>query len=99
MYVITDKNHVIIHISETLDYQGNGNPIVDGGTLAIAKGIVGEISGDIDIPLDIDAFKNTYRDGDFGENANYEPPQATELEKVAAQAMYTAIMTDTLLGE
>jgi len=28
-YIITDKNNVIIHISETIGYQENGNVLVE----------------------------------------------------------------------
>ncbi len=40
MYIITDENNVIIHISETIGYQENGNVLVDNGTLAIAEPLV-----------------------------------------------------------
>ena len=40
MYIITDKENVIIHISETIGYQENGNVLVDNSTLAIANLLV-----------------------------------------------------------
>lgn len=40
MFIVTDKNNVIIHISETKDYQSNGNLLVDNGKLAIAAYLV-----------------------------------------------------------
>ena len=39
-YVITNKDDVVIHISETIGYQENGNVLVDNGELAIAKPLV-----------------------------------------------------------
>lgn len=42
-YILTTENDVIINISDTLDYQSNGNPLVNNGTLAIAKPLVKEI--------------------------------------------------------
>ncbi len=43
MFIVTDKNDVIIHISETKDYQSNGNLLVDNGNLAIAAYLVKEV--------------------------------------------------------
>lgn len=37
MYIITDKENVIIHTSETIGYQENGNILLNNGELAIAK--------------------------------------------------------------
>lgn len=36
MYILTNKDNTIIHISETIRYEENGNILVDGGSLAIA---------------------------------------------------------------
>ncbi len=36
-YIITNKDNEIIHISDTIGYQENGNILVDNGSLAIAK--------------------------------------------------------------
>ena len=43
MFIVTDKEDVIIHISETKDYQENGNLLVDNGKLAIAAYLVNEV--------------------------------------------------------
>ena len=36
MYIIKDTNGGIIAVSDALDYQENGNPLIDNGSRAIA---------------------------------------------------------------
>lgn len=43
MYIIKDKKDMIIAISDTLDYQSNGNPLINHGMLAIAESLVGNV--------------------------------------------------------
>ena len=31
--------------------------------------------------------------------ADFEPPKATQIDRVEAQTLFTALMTDTLIGE
>lgn len=80
MYVITDKAGVIIHISETIGYQENGNPLVDHGMMAIAEVLVGEVSEDIPVPEGVGVGTHTYRDGVFAEitDTEAEAMQAAE---------------------
>ena len=42
-YLILDHKNVIFYISDTIDYQENGNPLVDYGTLAIAEYLVKKV--------------------------------------------------------
>ena len=75
MYIITDQDGIIMHISPTLDHQKNGNPLIYDGTLAIVSSIVGTVSGDMPVPAGVEADKHTYIHGQFGENPNSREPQ------------------------
>ena len=83
MYVITDHDDVIIFLSETIGYQSNGNPLVDGGTLAISHTLVDSVSDDIEIPDGVVPYKYLYKDGAFTENPNYVPPEPSAEEQLA----------------
>jgi hypothetical protein len=66
MYLIIGENNKVICVSETLDHQENGNPLVKNGTLAIASILVKqEISGVTSIPTDYEDGKYCYIDGVF----------------------------------
>lgn len=43
MYIIKDKENSIIAISDDLDYQSNGYPLIHNGMLAIVSDIVSQI--------------------------------------------------------
>ena len=83
MYVITDNDNVIIFLSETIGYQSNGNPLVDGGNLAISYTIVGGVSDNIEIPDGVVPYKYIYKDGVFSENPNYVEPEPSAEEQLA----------------
>ena len=57
MYIIKDKTGEAIAISDTLDYQENGNPLIDNGELAIAEILVGSIEETTILPEDWE-YKN-----------------------------------------
>lgn len=100
MYVITDESDVALCVSETLEHQKNGNPLVHNGTLAIAAILVGNEYADVsNVPAD-------YADGKYcfdGENWTLIPQHKksapSDMEKIEAQVLYTALMTDTLIEE
>lgn len=72
-YVITDKDNVVIHISETIGYQENGNVLVDNGELAIAKPLVKEINEVENIEENIVEAKYCYtKEKGFYKNENYK---------------------------
>lgn len=72
-YVITDKDNVVIHISETIGYQENGNVLVDNGELAIAKPLVKEINEVENIEENIVKAKYCYtKEKGFYKNENYK---------------------------
>ena len=50
MYIIKDKEGNIITLSDDLDYQENGNPLVHNGKLAIVSYIVDSIEETEEIP-------------------------------------------------
>ena len=82
-YIITDKNDVIIHISNTIGYQENGNVLVDNNTLAIAKPLVKEVYEVENIEEGITENKYCYtaKKG-FYKNENYKELEPTEKEKI-----------------
>lgn len=82
-YIITGENNIIIHISETIGYQENGNVLVDNNTLAIAKPLVKEVYEVENIEEGITENKYCYTEEEgFYENENYEEPEPTNEEKI-----------------
>ncbi|MDL2281285.1 hypothetical protein LJC10_05480, partial [Selenomonadales bacterium OttesenSCG-928-I06] len=72
MYLVLDKDNVILYISETLGYQENGNVLVDEGRLAIAAILVKEVKEVAEVPAGIEAAKYCYTAGEgFTENPSY----------------------------
>lgn len=84
MYIITDKNDVVFHMSKTLDYQSNGNLLVDNGNLAIAKILVKEIFEMSEIPTEVEVQKYCYtEEKGFYKNENYKE-YFTEEQRISA---------------
>lgn len=82
-YIITNENNAIIHISETIGYQENGNVLVDNNTLAIAKPLVKEVFEIENIEEGITENKYCYTEEQgFYENENYKEPEPTETQKI-----------------
>lgn len=72
MYIITDKDNVIINISKTIGYQSNGNILVNDGTLAIAKLLVNKVYEVDEVPEEIEEAKYCYtEEKGFYKNENY----------------------------
>ncbi len=74
MFIITDKNNKIFHISETIGYETNGNIILDNGTQI---GCFREVEvHEVDtIPNEVCTEKYCYTEADgFYENPNYVEP-------------------------
>lgn len=72
-YVITNKDDVVIHISETIGYQENGNVIVKNGELAIAKPLVKEVYEVEEIEENVEEAKYCYtKEKGFYKNENYK---------------------------
>lgn len=87
-YIVTDNDNVIIHISETIGYQENGNVLVDNDTLAIAKINVKEVFELEEILSGIVENKYCYtEEKGFYENKNYVEVvnELTEIEKLKIQ--------------
>lgn len=83
MYIITDNKDVIIHISETIGYQENGNVLVDNDTLAIAKPLVKGVYEVENIEENVTEIKYCYtEEKGFYANENYKEPEPTEAEKI-----------------
>ena len=85
-YLLLDEKNIIIHVSETLEYQENGNPLVDNGTLAFAKYLVANIAEIdetvIDIPEDYVPYKYMYLSDTIIVNPTYvEPVPPMDVEK------------------
>lgn len=75
MYIITDKDDTIISISKTVDYQENGNVLVDdekNGKYAIAKPIFKEVYEVEEVQAEIETNKYCYtKNQEFYKNDNY----------------------------
>lgn len=78
MYIIKDKTNEIIAISDTLDYQENGNPLIDNGARAIAEILVGSIEESDIIPEGWECSNGIY-------NQIREEEDIISLEEKAAQ--------------
>lgn len=88
MYVLTNENHVIEAISETLDHQENGNPLINDGTLAIAAYIVAHEYEVDAVPEGVTPSRWCYDGTDFYPNPDWvEPPPTVEerLDKLESE--------------
>lgn len=76
MYIITDYKDVVMYISTTINYENNGNVLLDNGT-GIAKNIVKEVFEVAEVTTGVEEQKYCYtQEQGFYENPNYEEPQA-----------------------
>lgn len=74
-YLLIDPDGVILHISDTLDHQANGNPLVDNGTLAYVACLVEREAGLETVPEEITAYRYCYTDeAGFTLNPNWVEP-------------------------
>ncbi len=84
MFIVTDKNDVIIHISETKDYQSNGNLLVDNGKLAIAAYLVNAVYEVETVDEGVTPSKYCYTESKgFYKNPNWKEYFSTE-DRIAA---------------
>lgn len=71
-YVLTNENNEIVAISETLDYQSNGNPLINNGALALASYLVSHTYENVEIPEGVCESKYCYTpEAGFYKNDNY----------------------------
>lgn len=89
MYIVIGHNDEVIHVSKTIGYQENGNPLVDGGSLAIAAILVQSIAevDAADIPVEVlrEPYKFCCIDGAFTDNPRYvEPTDTATVRELAA---------------
>lgn len=79
-YVLTNENNEVVAISETLDYQSNGNPLISNGALAIASYLVSHTYENVEIPEGVVENKYCYTtEKGFYKNPNWqEPPMSLE---------------------
>lgn len=89
-YIITDNKNVVMHISDTIEYQSNGNVLVDNDTLAIAKPLVKGVHEVENIDEDVCENKYCYtEEAGFYENANYVEPVDPNAEMEALKQQIT----------
>ena len=73
-YVLTDKDdHRIMHMSDDLGYQSNGNYLIYGGELAVPP-ILADMAEVQSVPEGVEPEKWCYADGEFYANPNYVEP-------------------------
>ena len=80
MYIITDKNNVVIGVTENVIYAQNGDVGIND-TYFLSKTIVGEILEVDTLPLDYEDNKYKYVNGEFTVREDwkqYQPPITTE---------------------
>lgn len=85
MYILTNKDNTIIHISETIRYEENGNILVDGGSLAIAVAPNEQINVYEVETVDEGIAENQYcytEEKGFYKNENYKEPEPTDTQKI-----------------
>lgn len=73
MYLLIDYENVVLFASSTLDYQENGNALINYGTLAIPSDLFAKIVEVEEIPEDWKENKYCYSDdNEFYLNPNYQ---------------------------
>ena len=81
MFVITDHNDVIIKITDSVDFQDNGNALVDNGSLAIAKYLIKEIYEVSEVGENVKESMWCYTDDQgFYKNEDYTESITTDQE-------------------
>ena len=78
MYVLTEKEkNIVVFISETLNHQDNGNPLINNDSVAVGFP-VNEYSN-ITIPDGVEPQKYCFDGTTFTSNEDYvEPPETLE---------------------
>ena len=83
-YILTGEKNEIICISDTLEYQSNGNPLVHNRTLAIAEYLVKHTYSNVEVPEGIEESKYCYTE----EQGFYKNPDwkeyYTEEQRISA---------------
>lgn len=84
MFILVNENDVVFHLSESLDFQSNGNLLVDNGGLAIAKFLVKDVFEVEDVPSEIEVQKFCYtEDKGFYKNESFKE-YFTEEQRISA---------------
>ena len=87
-HLLLDHQNVILHISDTIGYQSNGNPLVDHGTLAYAAILVAKVEAVEAVPEGVSAQRYCYENGEFVPNPNWVEPGTDESAAVDAVLDY-----------
>lgn len=91
--ILAPDDHRIIHISDDLGYQSNGNYLINHGTLAVPPTICQMVEVEA-VPAEVEPEKWLYVDGGFAVNPNWRPP-TPEPELTDALAALHEIGVDT----
>ncbi len=85
MYIITDYDDVIFHITETVETQENGDISINNGSLIVAKSIIKGIYEVTEIPQEVAIHRYCYtkKEG-FYKNINYVEPVNKNEERISA---------------
>ena len=82
-YVLVDNQDVVMHISDTINYQENGNVLVDNDSLAYAKILVKKVHEVEEVPSEAVPYKYCYTEEDgFTANPNYVEPEPSQLDRM-----------------
>lgn len=97
MYVLTDHNSIIIAISETLEYQSNGYPLINHRTLAIPTQYIKAIKEVSKVPSEIKERKYCYTEEEgFYINENWKEPVNPNEQEERISALEDAV--NSILG-
>ena len=77
--ILAKEDHRIMHISDTMNYQSNGNYLIYNDSLAIPP-VICDMVEVAAIPEGVEPEKWCYVGGKFVPNANWTPPPPTQDE-------------------
>lgn len=75
------EDNRIMHISDTLSHQDNGNYLINNGTLAIPPSICTLVEVDT-VPDGVEPEKWCYIDGEFTPNPNWRDPDLSDVDEI-----------------
>lgn len=100
MYILLDKDNVIIEISETLNRQEETNYyLVNNDTLAIPDTFVNKVYGKLDVPEGVVPARYCYDGKEFTKNENYVEHYSEEDRISALEDMVNMLLLGGLDDE
>lgn len=79
--ILATDDKRIVHISNSLDHQSNGNYLINNGTLAIPPSICTLVEVNT-VPDGVELEKWCYIDGQFVPNPNWREPEFNDVDEI-----------------